>query len=91
MSTSTALPTRTPSRKVVAATGGGLLGVPTADLVLYFISKLFYDGGPLPLPLDTWLGIAVPALLVLVAGYLMPRGLEEVEGDTHMHFEGARQ
>lgn len=79
MSSPTDIPGGQPSKKVLASTIGAGGGAVTASFVLYLVDQLFFGGrGEVPVEVSAFVLFWVTGLVTFAAGYITPRGLEEV-------------
>lgn len=74
----TDLPTKWPTRKVVAGAGGAGAGAIFSDFIDWSISVMFLDGKPLAAPPERLIEFLTPVVLAFVLAYFTPRGAEEV-------------
>lgn len=74
----TDLPDAQPSRKVLAATAGAGGGAVTASFALWGVGELFFAGGDVPVEVAAFVLFWVTSTVTYAAGWLTPRGLEEV-------------
>ncbi len=69
------------ARKVYGATGGGLVGAVTSDLILGLLDDHVYDPsqpGSVPVYISAFIIVFVNGGLTLLGGYITKRGYDEV-------------
>lgn len=75
------MPTSNPSRKVVGATGGALIGTATANLLLWGLDDYVFDpdvASSVPGPVEAFIMLVVPTALTFIGGYFTKRAASEV-------------
>lgn len=69
-------PTKSPTRKVIAATGGGGVGQAFAQVFVYFLELALNH--PMPDDIRLAFSIVITGLFSIAAGYLIPPAPDEV-------------
>jgi len=69
-----AQPTRTPTNKTLAATGGSAVGGAIATIVIYLIEQ---HSSKLPEPVAGAITVLIASAVTFLAGYLTPPGTSE--------------
>lgn len=62
---------KSPKRKVVGATVGAGLSVPTADFANYVISQMWFSGGDVPSAVSVFAAAVVTTGFTLFGGYVI--------------------